>query len=81
MPLQFYLYPVPNKQNENAVRVSINIKGARLITTIGYSIKPEAWIEGAQVKKRYINSKGVPARIINDRISKIKLHFNEYELQ
>lgn len=81
MPLQFYLYPVPNKQNENAIRVSINVKGARLITTIGYSVKPDAWLEGAQVKQRYTNSKGVPARVINDRISKIKLHFNEYELQ
>lgn len=79
--MQFYLYPVLIKQNENAIRVSINIKGARLITTIGYSIKPEAWLEGAQVKQRYINSKGVPSRIINDRISKIKLHFNGYELQ
>lgn len=81
MPLQFYLYPVPNKQNENAIRVSINVKGARLITIIGYSVKPDAWLEGAQVKQRYTNTKGVPARVINDRISKIKLHFNEYELQ
>ena len=81
MPLQFQLYPVPNKQNENAIRVSINVKGARLITTIGYSVKPDARLEGAQVKQRYTNSKGVPARVINDRISKIKLHFNEYELQ
>ena len=52
MPLQFYLYLVPNKQNENAIRVSINVRGARLITTIGYSVKPDAWLEGAQVKQR-----------------------------
>lgn len=79
MPLKFYLVPVPNKKGEHPIRVSIEVKNTRLMTTIGYSVSKEVWLPGEQVKARYTNSKGVTARTINTCISKIKIHFNDYE--
>ena len=82
MPLKFYLKNSTNKHGESPIRLSLYVRCTRLLTTIGYSVKPEAWIsEGEQVKARYVNAANVPARLINARINKIKIHFGEYELQ
>ena len=79
MPVKFYLHPKTNKHGEAPITVSINVRQVRLLTTLGYSIAPSAWIESGQVKPRYTNSKGIPARTINNRIYKIQIHFSEYE--
>ena len=80
MPVRFYLYPVPNKKNEFPIRVSISIGKSRYMTGIGYNCTKEAWEDGQEVKARYTNSKGIPSKVINARISKIKSHFAEYEV-
>ena len=79
MPVKFYLHPKTNKHGEAPITVSINIRQTRLLTTLGFSVDPEAWNESGQVKPRYTNSKGIPARVINNRIYKIRIHFSEYE--
>ena len=79
MPVKFYLHPKVNKKGEAPITISINIRQTRLLTTLGYSVDPSAWDESGSVKPRYTNSKGIPARKINNRILKIKLHFAEYE--
>lgn len=79
MPVKFYLHPKTNKHGEAPITVSINIRQTRLLTTLGFSVDPTAWNESGQVKPRYTNSKGIPARIINNRIYKIQIHFSEYE--
>ena len=79
MPVKFYLHPKLNKQNESPITVSINIRQTRLLTTLGYSVAPQAWLESGKVKPKYTNSKGISARAINSSIYKIQLHFGEYE--
>lgn len=79
MPVKFFLHPKTNKHGEAPITVSINIRQTRLLTTLGFSVDPTAWSESGQVKPRYTNSKGIPARIINNRIYKIQIRFSEYE--
>ncbi len=79
MPVKFYLHPKTNKHGKAPITVSINIRQTRLLTTLGFSVDPTAWNESGQVKPRYTNSKGIPARVINNRIYKIQIHFSEYE--
>ena len=79
MPVKFYLHPKTNKHGEAPITFSANVRHTRLLTTLGYSVDPSAWDESGSVKPRYTNSKGIPARKINNRILKIKLHFAEYE--
>ena len=79
MPVKFYLHPKTNKHGEAPITVSINVRQVRLLTTLGYSVAPSAWIESGQVKPHYTNSKGIPARTINNCIYKIQIHFSEYE--
>ena len=78
MPVKFYLHPKTNKHGEAPITFSANVRHTRLLTTLGYSVDPSAWDESGSVKPRYTNSKGIPARKINNRILKIKLHFAEY---
>lgn len=79
MSVKFYLHPKANKKNEAPITVSISIRQTRLLTTLGYSVDPSAWLESGQVKPKYTNSKGIISRIINSRIFKIQIHFGEYE--
>lgn len=79
VPVKFFLHPKTNKHGEAPITVSINIRQTRLLTTLGFSVDPTAWNESGQVKPRYTNSKGIPARIINNRIYKIQIRFSEYE--
>lgn len=79
MPVKFYLHPKLNKQNESPITVSINIRQTRLLTTLGYSVAPSAWLDSGKVKPKYTNSKGITARANNSSIYKIQLHFGEYE--
>ena len=79
MPVKFYLHPKLNKQNKSPITVSINIRQTRLLTTLGYSVAPQAWLESGKVKSKYTNSKGITARVINSSIYKIQLHLGEYE--
>ncbi len=82
MAVKFYLDKRPaNKKGEVAVRVSIYIKAVRAISTIGYTVSPEAWMQDEQkVDSTYKNSKGVTAKVINTRIKSIRAHFDAKEI-
>ena len=80
MPVKFYLLPRTTKNNESPIRVSVSIKYARLMTNIGYTVSEDVWANGKVTKAKYKNAKGVSALKINERISRIEAHFNDYEL-
>ena len=82
MPVKFYLDKRPNaKTGEVTVRVSIYIKAVRAISTIGYTVSPDAWkSDEEKVVSNYKNTKGVTAKLINNRIKSIKSHFDAKDI-
>ena len=93
MPVKFYLSPQANKAGEFPIRVSISVNGVRYLTTVEYSVAKDAWVanlsdddrrknkEKSEVVAKYVNSKGISGKVINNRIAQIKAHFSNYELQ
>ena len=79
--VKFYISSRPDKQGECPIRVSISIRGTRLISTAGYNIDPKMWSKKEQrVRKWYFNSKEVPFNVINARLKEIDAFFTNYEL-
>lgn len=85
--VKFYLSPRPDKQGECPIRVSISIRGTRLVSTAGYSIAPEKWNqpekyskELGSVKRGHFNSDGVAYNIINARLKAIDSYFSNFEI-
>jgi integrase len=80
MAIRFYLSNRADKKGDYPIRVSISVKGTRLLSTVGYSIAREKWnASGQKVRGNSTNSKGVPSTIINSRLKKITARFIEYE--
>lgn len=78
--VNFYLENRTNKKGEAAIRVSIAIRGARLVTSTGYNIKPADWnAERHEVKPRKENWKKQTTYDINTALGNIKRHFDTYE--
>lgn len=81
MATKFYLDPRPDKSGEHPIRVSVSIRGTRLISTAGYNIGRDKWNEDTQrVKKGYSNEKKVSWNVINARLKSIDSHFANYEI-
>ena len=91
MAVSFYLFPRADKNGEHPIRVSIAIRGTRLLSTVGYNIASEKWISTRKtdtgeevqiqrVKKGCSNAKGIPYNVINLRLGDIQSHFEKYEL-
>ena len=78
MKARFNVKPDVYKTGEASLRVSVNIRGTRLMKNIGFTIDPAMW--NAEVKKSYKNLAGYTGAEINSRISKITEHFASYEL-
>lgn len=91
MPVKFYLEKRPSmRTGECALRASFSIKGVKLITTTGISLKEANWYgEKADEEKYangrrkspvdYKNAKGQTCADINMVLDKIRLHFAEWE--
>ena len=80
MAVNYYLSPVSDKKGENPIRVSISIKGTRLISTAGYNVSPSRWDNENQcVKPKTTNSKGETDKDINNRLKRIAGEFTIYE--
>lgn len=78
--VNFYLENRTNKKQETVIRVSIAIRGARLVTSTGYNIKPADWnAERHEVKPRKENWKKQTTYDINTALGNIKRHFDTYE--
>ena len=81
MKARFNLKPEINKAGEAPIRVSLFIRGTRIMQSIGFTVNPDAWNQKTQtVKKGYTNNGGHDFNEINSRISKITDHFQDYEL-
>ena len=81
MKARFYLKPEINKAGEAPLRVSVFIRGTRLMQSIGFSVDPRKWNPETQsVKKGYSNRSGHTSTEINTRITRISDHFQHYEL-
>ena len=79
--VKFYLFPRPDKHGEHPIRVSISIRGTRLVSTAGYNIAAIKWSQIEQrVKKGYNNADKVPSNIINARLKAIDSHFSNFEI-
>ena len=80
MAVNFYLSPVSDKKGENPIRVSISIKGTRLVSTAGFNVSPSRWDGDNQcVKSKTTNSKGKTDKDINNRLKLIAGGFTTYE--
>ena len=81
----FYLDKRTDKRGDCPIRVSARTAGARLLTSIGYSIAPAKWDSASQQvkpgteKNPVTNAKGIPAATINARIAAIKAAFARLE--
>lgn len=80
MPVKFYLDARANKQNECPIRLSVSVKGARLLSTTGFSVKPEIWDERhMRVKPHQTNSKKLTSAQINRELAGIENALLEFE--
>ena len=79
MSTKFYLLSRQAKNGDCPIVVSICIKGQRLVTSIGYGCNPRNWNK-TKMEVRGKNGKGIPAKVINLRIYKIKTAFLNYEI-
>ena len=81
MKAKFNVKPEVNKKGEAPIRVSLFIRGTRMMQSIGITIDPKAWNKTAQeVRKGYTNKAGRDSTEINTRISDITKYFQAYEL-
>ena len=85
MAVKFYLDKRPNKTTDEVhIRVSISVKGCRLLSTVGYSINPETWDstnQRVQPKFKTVNKKEATSKIVNARLKAIKSHFDELDVR
>lgn len=79
MSTKFYLLSRQAKNGDCPIVVSVCIKGQRLVTSIGYGCNPGNWNK-TKMEVRGENGKGIPAKVINLRIYKIKTAFLNYEI-
>ena len=79
--VRFYLSPRQDRHGEHPIRVSICIRGIRLVSTVGYSIATDQWNKNEQrVKKGCFNAIKIPGSIINARLKGIDAYFTTYEI-
>lgn len=80
MAVNFYLDPKADKKGEHPIRVSISVKGARLLSTAGFNVAPARWdAESQSVKPKTVNAKGESDKDINNQLKRIKGYFSIYE--
>lgn len=81
MAVNFYLENRLDKDGDAAIRVSIMVRGARLVTSSGCKINPDKWDKHKQqVKRGAYNAISMTWSQINSRLTTIKDHFNRIEL-
>ncbi len=82
MKFHYYLDKKENKKKEHQVRITVAMRGVRMVGTIGYNVPMSMWdARRKQFKKGVANSDGVDSDIIKSRLSDIESHFNNLELR
>ena len=93
MAVQFMLDARPNKHGEHPIRVSICVRGVRLLTSIGYSVPKDKWVAALTDPARKaketkclhyvipnsVNSSGVKTNEINAKMLAIKTRLDNYD--
>lgn len=80
MPIIYYLESRQNKKHESPIRLSVNVKSARIQSTTGFSISPDSWDkEKMRVKPHQINSKKQTAAQINKYLNGVEGVVLEFE--
>lgn len=89
MSVNYYLAPKANKAGEFPIRVSINIKKTRYLTTIGFNVAAEAWVDNIPnpskkdknnfVVSKYTNNNGMTSDRMNTILKAVDAHFADYE--
>ena len=81
MNIFYYLAPdVSKKTGEQRIRAAITVNKTRYISTVGMTIKADDWNQETQsAVAKSVNEKGIKGSAINDRLSTIRKHFEEYE--
>lgn len=82
MKFHYYLDKKENKKKEHQVRITVAMRGVRMVGTIGYNVPMSMWdAKRKQFKKGVVNSDGVDSDVIKSRLSDIESHFNNLELR
>jgi Site-specific recombinase XerD len=80
MAVNFYLDKRTDKNGDAPIRISVMIGGARLLTSVGYSINPLKWDSSKQkVKQGASNGRGIMYSIINSHLNSIEQQCIDFE--
>lgn len=80
MPIIYYLESRQNRKKENPIRLSVNVKSARIQSTTGFSISPDSWDkEKMRVKPHQTNSKKQTSAQINKYLNGVEGVVLEFE--
>ena len=81
MKARFNVKPEVNKAGESPIRVSLFIRGTRMMQSIGINVdKTKFDLKAQALPKGYKNAAGQTGAEINNRMGKIVAHFSDYEL-
>lgn len=81
MAVNYFLDKRPNKEGELPIRVQINVKGAKMLSTFGISVDPAVWSGSRVSKGTYRNSRRLTGAEINRRLNNIENHFLDWDNQ
>ena len=82
MKFHYYLDKKENKKKEHQVRITVAMRGVRMVGTIGYNVPMAMWdAKRKQFKKGVANADGVDSDTIKSRLSDIESHFANLELR
>ena len=82
MKFHYYLDKKENKKKEHQVRITVAMRGVRMVGTIGYNVPLTMWdAKKKRFKKGPTNSDGLDMDVITSRLSDIESHFANLELR
>lgn len=80
MILNYYLKDYENKFGERPIRISVTINKTRMMTTVGFSVRPDIWDDRKQrVKPHKQNSQKQTSSEINEVLDTYVIRFTEFE--
>ena len=83
MSVNYYLAPKANKAGEFPIRVSINIKKTRYLTTIGFNVAAEAWVDNIPNPSKKDKNNFVVSKYTNNNGMTVcsKVNFPHFRLE
>lgn len=82
MKFHYYLDKKENKKHEHQVRITVAMRGVRMVGTIGYNVPMAMWDEKKkQFKKGPVNHDGLDQSVIMSRLTDVQAHFANLELR